>query len=127
MSTNGRTAGLLYPQANANAVNAFLEQLAKGIDGAVHVALIRDQAGYHTSDKLNVPANISLIQLPPRSPELSPIENLWHYLRQHDWSNRACEDSDALFDAALDAWQNVCLNRETVRSVCRISCPAGQN
>ena len=35
-----------------------------------------------------VPSNVSLIQLPPYSPELNPVENLWHYLRAHHWSNR---------------------------------------
>ncbi len=117
----GATAGLLCPQVNTGAVDAFFDQLAKEIDDGVHVALIWDQAGYHTSEKLKVPPNISLIQLPPRSPELNPIENLWHYLRQHHWSNHAYEDYDALCDAALDAWQRVCLNRETVKSVCRVS------
>jgi len=31
---------------------------------------------------------LSLIQLPPYSPELNPVENLWHYPRAHHWSNR---------------------------------------
>jgi transposase len=30
-----------------------------------------------------VPDNVSLIELPPYSPQLNPIENLWHYLRSH--------------------------------------------
>ena len=123
----GATAGLLCPQVNTGAVDAFFDQLVKEIDDGVHVALIWDQAGYHTSKKLKVPPNISLIQLPPRSPELNPIENLWHYLRQHHWSNRAYEDYDALCDAALDAWQRVCLIRQTVKSVCRVSYLVGQN
>ena len=46
--------------------------------------LIRDGAGYHTSPKLVVPANVSLIELVPYSPELNPVENLWHYLRSRE-------------------------------------------
>jgi transposase len=42
--------------------------------------MIWDGAGFHTSKQLRVPENISLVQLPAYSPELNPIENLWHYL-----------------------------------------------
>jgi hypothetical protein len=31
-----------------------------------------DKAGWHTTRKPNVPANISLLHLPPGSPELNP-------------------------------------------------------
>jgi hypothetical protein len=46
-----------------------------------------------------LPDNITVLLLPSYSPELNPIENLWHYLRSHYLSNHAHEDYDALFDA----------------------------
>ena len=67
-------------------VNLFLEQFSREWPAGVHAVLIWDGAGYHTSQGLVVPPNVSLIQLPPYSPELNPVENLWHYLRSHDWS-----------------------------------------
>ena len=42
------------------------------------------------------PANITLVKLPPYSPDLNPIENLWRYLKSHFWSNRSYADYDAL-------------------------------
>ena len=66
-----------------------------------------------------MPTNVSLIQLPPYSPELNPIENLWHYLRSHYWSNRKYADYAALETAAIRAWRQACLEPETIRSVCR--------
>ena len=48
-----------------------------------------------------MPSNASLIQLPPYSPELNPVENLWHYLRGHHWSNRLYRDYDALQEEAV--------------------------
>ena len=51
------------------------------------------------------PSNITLMSLPPYSPELNPVENLWHYLRSHHWSNRKYETVDDLFDAAVTAWR----------------------
>jgi transposase len=84
----------------------------------VHAVLIWDGAGYHTAREVRVPTNITLVQLPPYSPELNPIENLWHYLRSHHWSNRFYASYDELFDAALFAWRVVCLNDELIKTVC---------
>ncbi|MBK8211305.1 MAG: transposase [Rhodospirillales bacterium] len=44
--------------------------------------LILDNAGWHTTGKLDVPANTTLVFLPPASPELNPAENIWQYLRR---------------------------------------------
>jgi transposase len=65
-----------------------------------------------------VPANISLIELPPYSPELNPMENVWHYLKSHYWSNRAYEDYDHLMDAAQQAWREARLIPELMQTVC---------
>lgn len=116
----GQTAGLLAPHINTQVVNAFFEQMSKEISPDVHVVLIWDQAGYHTSGSLKVPACVTLIHLPPRSPELNPVENLWHYLRSHHWSNRSYANYDALRLAACDAWQCSCLNAELIKSVCAV-------
>jgi transposase len=73
--------------------------------------LVWDGAGYHTGGDLVVPPNVSLIQLVPYSPELNPVENLWHYLRSHYWSLRVYRDYEALEEAAMAAWRAVCLER----------------
>ena len=46
------------------------------------------------------------------------MENLWHYLRSHFWSNRLYADYNALLDAATTAWRAVCLTASLVQSVC---------
>ena len=75
-------------------------------------------AGWHTSKKLKVPDNITLLPLPAYSPELNPVENLWHYLRSHYWSLRVYRDYGALEEAAMAAWRAVCLEPGSVRSIC---------
>ncbi|QDU89506.1 hypothetical protein Pla175_28980 [Pirellulimonas nuda] len=65
-----------------------------------------------------MPENVTLVKLPPYSPELNPIENLWHYLKSHFWSNRAYADYDALEAAAMAAWRVAVLDQDLVRSVC---------
>jgi transposase len=116
----GNTAGLLAPNLSTQVVNVFFDQLAREIAPDVHVVLIWDQAGYHTSGELKVPANVTLLSLPPRSPELNPVENLWHWLRSHYWSNRSYANYDALRHAACDAWQSTCLVPELVKGICAV-------
>ena len=81
--------------------------------------MIWDQAGFHTSKNVRLPENVTLIHLPPYSPQLNPIEKLWQYLRKHYWSNRVYADYDALRVAAVDAWQKTCLDEGQVKSICR--------
>ena len=115
----GQSVGLLAPRLNTDVVNAFFKQFAREVDPATHVVMFWDQAGYHTARRLRPPPNLTLIPLPPYSPELNPIENLWHYLRSHHWSNRAYANYDDLSQAACDAWQQSCLDTHTIQSVCR--------
>jgi transposase len=63
-----------------------------------------------------VPANITILYLPPYSPELNPVERLWGYLRSHYLSNRAYDGYGHLLNASVKAWQD--LTPETLRSVC---------
>lgn len=99
-------------------VNVFLRQFTAEVSQDVHILLLWDQAGFHMSKQLKIPKNVTIVPLPPYSPELNPVENLWHYLRSHYWANRIYADYDALRLAAVDAWQRAALDKETVKSVC---------
>jgi transposase len=114
----GHAEGLLSPRLNTRTVNLFLEQFSQTLGPDEHAAMIWDGAGFHLSGQLKVPANVTLIQLPPYSPELNPIENLWHYLKSHFWSNRAYDDYEQLEQAAMDAWQKAVLDADLMKTVC---------
>src|SRR4051794_20252007 len=114
----GMTSALIMPNLNAEVLNLFLERMSRELPAGVHAVLIWDGAGYHTSQDLVVPSNISLILLPPYSPELNPVENLWHYIRSHHWSNRAYQDYGALESAAAESLCTVCLDRGKIKSIC---------
>lgn len=116
----GQAAGLLSPSINTGVINRFLNEMSKEIDEGVHVVMIWDGAGYHRSGDLKMPENMTAIKLPPYSPELNPIENLWHYLRSHHWSNRKYGDYDALREAGCNAWHATCLDAEKIKTVCRV-------
>jgi transposase len=114
----GDAAGLITASINTDAMNAFLEQFSRELPAEMHAVMVLDRAGWHVSAKLKVPGNVTLIHLPPKSPQLNPAENLWHYLRSHYWSNRLYKTWDDLKAAAIDAWRRVCLVPEIIRSIC---------
>ncbi len=114
----GHAEGLLSPQLNTPIVNTFLNQFSATIPEGEHAVMIWDGAGFHTSTSLVVPENITLVQLPAYSPELNPIENLWHYLKSHFWSNRAYADYEELEEAAIAAWKKAVLDNELMKTVC---------
>ena len=64
-----------------------------------------------------VPDNISLLPLPPYSPELNPVENIWQFLRQNYLGNRVFDTYDAIVDACCDAWNALIAAPERIRSI----------
>ena len=114
----GKDEGLLSPRLNTEVVNVFLKQFSASLPAEEHAVLIWDGAGFHTSGHIHLPENVTLLQLPAYSPELNPIENLWHYLKSHFWSNRAYDSYDALETAAINAWHRAVLNPDLMKTVC---------
>jgi transposase len=78
-----------------------------------HAALLLDQAGWHTSTKLEVPANITIVPLPPKCPELNPKENVWQFMRDNWLSNRVFASYDNLVDHCCNAWNKLGAMPET--------------
>jgi len=100
----GQSIGLLSPYINAEIINIYLQQFSRELARDVDAVLIWDQAGFHKSKELRIPHNVTIIPLPPCSPELNPMENLWLYFRSHYQANRAYVDYDDLRHAAVEAW-----------------------
>lgn len=98
---------LVMPVTNTAAMGVFLERFAAGLPPGVHAAMLLDGAGWHTANALPVPANVSLIRLPPYSPQLNPVEQVWLYLRERFLSHRLFDDLAAIVDGCCDAWNRL--------------------
>lgn len=98
-------------------MNHHLRFISEQAGPDVHVVLVLDRAGWHVAKALEVPANLTLLYLPPYSPELNPVERLWAYLRSHYLSNRVYKDYDDLLTASGTAWNH--LTPEHLGSICR--------
>jgi hypothetical protein len=100
----GRGAALVLPYANTAAMRLHPEEISRRIAPGAHAILVLDGAGWHRTPALEVPDNLTLLPLPPHSPELNPVENVWQYLRQNKLSHRVWEEYAAIVDACCEAW-----------------------
>lgn len=114
----GATHAWLLPYANLWTMGFFLQQFSATLAPHTHAVLLLDRAGWHFSPKLKVPSNITLLFLPPKSPELNPSELPWRECRQKHLSNRRIRDEDELYNVVADAWNKVTAEPEMIRSLC---------
>ena len=114
----GVGAALVLPGVNIAAMNLHLAEISSQVAPGAHAVITLDGAGWQQpGGGLVVPDNISLLALPPYSPELNPVENIWQYLRQNYLANRVFETCDAILDACCDAWNALVEMPETIRSI----------
>ena len=64
----GQSFALVLPELSTEAMQIFLDQFAAKLASDEHAALVLDQAGWHIAQALRVPGNLTLIYLPPYSP-----------------------------------------------------------
>jgi transposase len=112
---------LALPDANTKTIGLFLEAFAQQLEPGIHAVLVLDQAGWHGAKQLKVPSNLTLLHLPPYSPELNPVERVWLYLRKRFLSHRVLGDYRGILDAICRAWN--ALTAETGRLKSRTAHP----
>ncbi len=84
-----------------------LDEISSQVSPGAHAILILDRAGWHTTAKLTIPPNITLLFLPPRSPELNPVENIWQFIRDNWLSNRVFGSYDEILAISAEAWNKL--------------------
>ena len=72
-------AAIIMPYANTAAMRRHLKEISDAVAPGAHAMVILDQAGWHTTRKLKVPNNLTMVSLPPACPELNAAENIWQY------------------------------------------------
>jgi transposase len=100
----GEGFALVLPQVSTTAMNTFLGEFAAMLAEDEHAVMVLDRAGWHRARKLVVPSNITLVWLPPYSPQLDPVERVWLFLRQRHLSQRLLNSYDAIVEALCHAW-----------------------
>ena len=92
-------------------MNHHLREISSQVGTAAHALLVLTPApaeaggaGWHDSQALAIPDNVTLLALPPYSPELNPVERIWHYLRSHWLANSVFRSLADIMDACETAW-----------------------
>ena len=113
----GVAQALVLPHSNAEAFQRHLKAISKQIEKGAHGVIIIDGAGYHVIKPNDMPDNITLIKLPPYSPELNPTENIWEYLRKNKLANSIFETYDDIVEACCEAWNFFANDPKTITSI----------
>lgn len=106
------------PTVNTEAMQLHLDQIAAEIPSDRHAVLVLDQAGWHTTKKLKLSNKITLLHLPPASPELNPTEQLWRQLREDSLANRSFADYDDIVTCVCEAWNQFVGQVGAIKKLC---------
>ncbi len=105
------------PRCDTEAMSLHLAEVAAQIAPTEHAAILLDQAGWHFARKLKIPPNITLMPLPPKCPELNPVENVWQFMRDNWLSNRIFTSYDNLLDHCCHTWNKLIDQPWTIMSL----------
>jgi hypothetical protein len=110
-------AAIVLTHVSVTAMNLLLEEVAAQLPTGTHAVMLIDNAGWHIANDLRVPTTISLVHLPPYSPELNAIERVWQYLRDRYLSGRLFDGTRAILDACCEAWNKLIAETGRIRSL----------
>ena len=110
---------------NTEAMNLHLQEIAAAVAPGAHAVLVVDGAGWHGAAALVIPDNLSLLTLPPYSPDpgsspgqaLNPVENVWQYLRANWLAISVFDTYEAIVEACCKAWNRFADQPEIVTSI----------
>ena len=94
----GESCFLVMPYCNTECMNVFLEELSNTFPRD-KIILACDGAAWHKSGSLRIPENIELIFIPPYTPELNPIEQIWKEIRKRGFKNEVFQTLQKVVEA----------------------------
>lgn len=101
---------------NTDNMSRFLAQASQAHQNEF-IVMVFDGASSHKSKELKIPNNVSLILLPPYSPELNPAEQIWNVLRRDHFANRVFDSLDAATEQAERGLSMMAANKSAIRQL----------
>lgn len=105
---------LVMPYCDTVCMNLFLEQLSKEYPND-EILLICDGARWHKSKGLVIPDNIHIDFIPPYTPEMNPIEQIWKELRKYGFRNEVFPSLEAVVNRLCDVIR--ALTKQVIHSI----------
>lgn len=109
---------MVVPWVNKEIMGEHLKQISAVTESGRHAVVIMDGAAWHTNDIAEQFSNVSIIKLPPYSPELNPIEQVWSWLRQHYLANQSFIDYQDIVSKVCTAWNRFLERADRVTQMC---------
>lgn len=109
---------LILPECSAGMMQIHLDEISKNVEEDYIAIVLMDRASWHTTEALRVPTNLHLFPLPPYSPELNPMEQVWLKLKQTYLSNRVFKDYEEIVERCCSAWNSFCNKEGSIQSLC---------
>ena len=114
----GVGAAIIMPAVSTEAMNQHLKEIRNQVAACAHAILICDGAEWHQpGGELEVPDNITMLPLPPYSPELNPMQNVWEYLRANKLCSLVRDSYEAVVAACKAAWDFLIHDPDRIRSI----------
>jgi len=85
---DGDSFFMVLDKSNTENMSLFMSELSKKFPDDL-ILLVMDRASWHTANALNKHANIWRFFIPPRTPEMNPIEIVWREIRKLGFKNKA--------------------------------------
>ena len=111
---NGDKFFLVLPNCNTACMNVFLRELS-ALFPKDYLLLGADNAVWHKAKSLEIPDNIRFFYLPPRTPELNPIEQIWKEVRKRGFKNKIFKTLDKVVDHLCDTLNS--LTNDCIKSI----------
>ena len=110
----GSSFFLVMPYCNTACMNVFLRELAK-VYPEDWIILVCDGAAWHRARALEIPPNIQLLFIPPATPEMNPMEQVWKELRKLGFRNEIFQTLEKVVVRLCDS---ICsLSHDTIQSI----------
>lgn len=117
--STGQTETLITPWVNMGVMKQHLQQISAKTAPGRHAVVLMDGAGWHQASLVTDIDNVSIIKLPPYSPELNPIEQVWSWLRQHHLANRCFKGYEDILESCSEAWNDFVSCAKRVVKMCQ--------
>lgn len=107
---------MIMPYCNTGCMNVFLRELSKAYPDEI-ILLICDGARWHASKGLEIPDNIRIAHIPPYTPEMNPIEQIWKEIRTRGFKNEVFQTLEKVVDRLCEVIRN--LPASVIQSITR--------
>ena len=114
----GKTEAIIAPFANSEYMHEHLKLISQATKQGRHAVVVMDGAGWHQKGMVVEFDNLTIIRLPPYSPELNPIEQVWQWLRQHTLANCCFNGYEDILEQCTRAWNDFIMEPKRVMKLC---------